>query len=95
MSRRLMSRRLIPVLAVLAMAATVVACGKKSVLEPPEDAQVPYTYPQTYPNPGRVLPSTTEEMKAPERAPPPHAGGLTPFPTDRTTTTIYQSAPLQ
>ncbi len=91
---RLTSGRILPLLAAAALTATLAACGKKSALEPPENAQVPYTYPKQYPSPGTVLPSTEEEKKMPER-PPPHAGGLTPFPTDRSTTTIYQSAPTQ
>ena len=90
-----MSRRIWPLLAAVALAATMAACGKKAELEPPENAQVPYTYPQQYPNPATVLPNPEDEATTPAYPAPPHAGTLTPFPLDRTTTTTYQSVPVQ
>jgi predicted small lipoprotein YifL len=89
------SRRVWPLLAAVILAASLAACGKKANLAPPENAQVPYTYPKQYPNPASVLPSPEEEAATPARPAPPHAGTLTPFPLDRTTTTTYQSAPVQ
>jgi len=86
------AQRLIIAVTVL---ATLGACGKRAALEPPDDTTVSYTYPQQYPNPVSVLPPKTEEpSKTRERLPPPTAGSLSPFPTDRTTTTTYQSGPL-
>jgi hypothetical protein len=84
-----------PLLAAVALAATLAACGKKADVAPPENAQVPYTYPKQYPNKSTVLPSPEDDTKTLERPAPPHAGSLTPFPLDRTTTTTYQSAPAQ
>ncbi len=76
----------------VALAATLAACGKKANLEPPDDTKATYTYPQQYPTPESVLPDETESSKAQER-PPPHAGGLSPFPTGRRTTTYQSGAP--
>jgi len=81
-------------LAAVAVAATLSACGKKAGLEPPDGEASRYTYPRVYPNPSSVLPSTDKESEAPARLAPPFAGGLSPFPKERTTTT-YQSAPPQ
>ncbi len=79
----------------VAVLATLAACGKRAGLEPPDDATVSYTYPQTYPNPASMLPPDTETTsKTTQRLPPPHAGDLSPFPTNRTTT-IYRSGPSQ
>jgi len=76
------------------MAVSLGACGKRAGLEPPDDTKGDYTYPQQYPTPESVLSDETESSKAQER-PPPHAGGLSPFPTDRRTTTTYQSGAPQ
>ena len=81
-------------IAAAVLTASLGACGKRAGLEPPDDTKETYTYPQQYPNPESVLPGETESSKVRER-PPPHAGGLSPFPTDRRTTTIYQSGPPQ
>lgn len=83
-----------PWLIAVALLATLAACGKKAGLEPPDDTKGTYTYPQQYPSPESVLPGDTESNKARER-PPPHAAGLSPFPTDRRTTTTYQSGAPQ
>jgi predicted small lipoprotein YifL len=82
-------------LVAVALLATLAACGKKAELEPPDNAKVSYTYPRQYPNPGTVSPGAEPDDKTRERPPPPTAGGLSPFPTDRTTTTIYRSGPPQ
>jgi predicted small lipoprotein YifL len=84
-----------PWLIAAALTVSLSACGKKSNLEPPEDTAASYTYPRTYPNPASVLSEKDEERKTETRPAPPHAGGLSPFPADRTTTTTYQSAPSQ
>ena len=78
-----------------ALVVTLAACGKKSNLVPPDDSTASYTYPRQYPTPDTGLPDTEKPSKAKDRPPPPHAGGLSPFPVDRTTTTTYQSAPSQ
>jgi len=78
----------------MTVAASLSACGKKAGLEPPEGQEGSYTYPRTYPNPDSVLPSKDKKSETPTGQVPPFAGGLSPFPKDRTTTT-YQSAPPQ
>ena len=91
MSRR---RHAWPWIAVV-LAVSVAACGKKSALEPPDDTAASYTYPRTYPNPSSIQSGADEETKPKARPAPPHAGGLSPFPVDRTTTTIYRSGTPQ
>lgn len=81
-------------LAVAAVAVALSACGKKADLVPPDGEEASYTYPRAYPNPDSVLPSTDKKSEPPARPAPPFAGGLSPFPKNRTTTT-YQSAPPQ
>lgn len=88
------SRLVWRLLAAVVMVAAVAACGKKAGLEPPEGQEGSYTYPRVYPNPGSVLPSEDKKSETPSYQEPPFAGGLSPFPQDRTTTT-YQSAPPQ
>lgn len=82
-------------LAAVAVVAAVSGCGKKAGLEPPEGQEGTYTYPRVYPNPETVLPSKDKKSESPTYQAPPFAGGLSPFPQDRTTTTTYQSAPAQ
>ncbi|MHA1599375.1 MAG: hypothetical protein ACTSW2_01000, partial [Alphaproteobacteria bacterium] len=78
-----------------ALVVTLAACGKKSKLVPPDDTAASYTYPRQYPNPGTDPLDTEKQSKTRDRPAPPHAGDLSPFPTDRTTTTIYRSEPVE
>ncbi len=81
------------ILLVVALALAVTGCGKRGKLEPPEDAERPYTYPSFYPPPATVNPTTTQvrdseddpaglELSQPEPS-------LTPLPPGRTSTETY------
>jgi predicted small lipoprotein YifL len=82
-------------LIVIALLATLAACGKKSGLDPPDGTTASYTYPKLYPNPASVLPESETPSKTQKRLPPPFAGDLSPLPNDRAPTTTYQSGPSQ
>lgn len=47
-------------LALLA-AVSLTACGKKGTINPPEDREEAFTYPETYPKPSTVVPPREPE----------------------------------
>ena len=87
-----MSRALGLLLAAALIAGGLAACGKKNAPSPPEGMESQYTYPQTYPNPGAVLPQESEEEVRTGEAPA-HASDITTFPTGRTKTTYGSGVP--
>ena len=78
----------------LLLAGALSGCGKKGPPRPPEGEESSYTFPQTYPDPASVLPGAEAEEETDRRVPV-HAGGITIFPTDSRTETIYGSGAVQ
>lgn len=50
-------RGILPLIAFMALAVALGACGKRGTLRAPDDATEAYTYPRVYPSPATVLPS--------------------------------------
>ena len=83
------------ILLAAALALVLGGCGKRSDLEPPEDAERPYTYPAFYPPPDTVNPPAPQARDTkedpvglgPEQTQP--APSLSPLPPGRTSTETY------
>ncbi len=88
-----MNRPLLRATLALILVAGLAACGKEGRPSAPEGEESLYTYPQVYPQPASVLPQEEEALKT--GAAPTHAGGIGGFPSDRGSTTTYDSGPIQ
>ncbi len=79
------------ILLLMALAAGLVACGRRNAPSPPEGREAEYTYPRFYPAPATVLPAGADATEVEvERKPPPEEEirrlSPVPSPTSRTTT---------
>lgn len=81
------------VLAVVAVAIALAACGKRNPPSPPKDRRAEYTYPRFYPAPATVLPAgadTTVDPVENERLQEQPIRRLSPVPDpNRTRTRTY------
>ena len=87
-------RRFLGAALMLALLASLGACGKQGRPSAPEGEESRYTYPQVYPKPSSVLP---QEEEVPPKAgeAPAHAGGISVFPSTTRGKTTYDSGPIR
>lgn len=81
-------------LAVVALAAALVACGRSNPPKPPKGREAEYTYPRFYPAPATVLPAAAGEPggtieSEPEPEPEEQIRSLSPIPSPDSRTRTY------
>ncbi len=93
LGRHHVRRRFLGAALMLALLASLGACGKQGRPSAPEGEESRYTYPQIYPKPSSVLP---QEEEAPPKTgeAPTHAGGISTFRSTTRSKTTYDSGPI-
>jgi hypothetical protein len=79
-------------LAVIALAAALVACGRRNPPRPTKDREAEYTYPRFYPAPATVLPAAGGEAGGTiesEPEPEEQIRSLSPIPSPDSRTRTY------
>ena len=85
-------RTMATALAVIALATSLLACGRRNPPKPPKDREAEYTYPRFYPAPATVLPAAGAEPAGTiesEPEPEEQIRSLSPIPSPDSRTRTY------